>query len=276
MAVKGLHETFLPMRLEFKPSISSRFKSRSQQARVATESWFGANGYCIACIGDSLFATKPNTVVHDFTCELCQQKYELKSSLSPQNKRVPDGAYSTMIETIREGDAPSLILLRYERESAEADAAWGVVQLRAIHPVFLTELTIEARTRLRPPARRAGWQGCNIRLDRIPSDGLISLVIKKQPVNRIMVRNKFASARKFAELDTGLRGWAGLTLAIVRRLGSVFTLQQVYAIQGIAKEVFPNNSNIEAKLRQQLQLLRDLGFIEFLGRGKYAVVDPQG
>jgi len=33
------------------------------------------------------------------------------------------------------------------------------------------------------------------------------------------------------------------------------------------------NKNIEAKIRQQLQFLRDKGFIEFLGRGKYRKVN---
>ncbi|MBQ1398560.1 MAG: restriction endonuclease, partial [Clostridia bacterium] len=30
-----------------------------------------------------------------------------------------------------------------------------------------------------------------------------------------------------------------------------------------------HNNNIEAKIRQQLQILRDKGFIEFLERGHY-------
>ena len=31
----------------------------------------------------------------------------------------------------------------------------------------------------------------------------------------------------------------------------------------------PKNNNIEAKIRQQLQFLRDKGIIEFKGNGKY-------
>ena len=31
----------------------------------------------------------------------------------------------------------------------------------------------------------------------------------------------------------------------------------------------PNNHNIQAKIRQQLQRLRDANFIEFLGDGNY-------
>ena len=31
----------------------------------------------------------------------------------------------------------------------------------------------------------------------------------------------------------------------------------------------PGNNNVEAKIRQQLQFLRDKGFIEFTARGNY-------
>jgi type II restriction enzyme len=34
----------------------------------------------------------------------------------------------------------------------------------------------------------------------------------------------------------------------------------------------PNNNNIEAKIRQQLQFLRDKGFIDFSSRGIYKKV----
>jgi len=37
----------------------------------------------------------------------------------------------------------------------------------------------------------------------------------------------------------------------------------------IAAETYPNNRNVAAKLRQQLQRLRDMGLIEFLGNGVY-------
>ena len=34
-----------------------------------------------------------------------------------------------------------------------------------------------------------------------------------------------------------------------------------------------SNNNIEAKIRQQLQFLRDKGFIEFTSRGNYRKID---
>ncbi|MCI9138110.1 MAG: hypothetical protein HFH48_11245 [Lachnospiraceae bacterium] len=43
----------------------------------------------------------------------------------------------------------------------------------------------------------------------------------------------------------------------------------MYLYIEILQEKHKNNHNIEAKIRQQLQILRDKGFIEFLGRGHY-------
>ena len=34
----------------------------------------------------------------------------------------------------------------------------------------------------------------------------------------------------------------------------------------------PNNNNIQAKIRQQLQILRDKNFLKFTTRGKYEVI----
>ncbi len=35
---------------------------------------------------------------------------------------------------------------------------------------------------------------------------------------------------------------------------------------------YPNNKNVRPKIRQQLQVLRDLGLIEFEGQGKYTLL----
>lgn len=49
----------------------------------------------------------------------------------------------------------------------------------------------------------------------------------------------------------------------------VFTLQELNQFHGILKEKHPSNQHIPDKIRQQLQQLRDLGLIEFLGNGHY-------
>ena len=48
-----------------------------------------------------------------------------------------------------------------------------------------------------------------------------------------------------------------------------FSLDDVYKFESQLKLKYPNNNFIKDKIRQQLQLLRDKGIIEFLNRGLY-------
>lgn len=59
------------------------------------------------------------------------------------------------------------------------------------------------------------------------------------------------------------------TLYLVERLDETFTLNQMYAFCEELKLKHPDNNHIQDKIRQQLQFLRDKGFIEFKGRGIY-------
>jgi type II restriction enzyme len=47
----------------------------------------------------------------------------------------------------------------------------------------------------------------------------------------------------------------------------VFTLDDVYAHEASLSAHFPGNSNGRPKIRQQLRVLRDRGWLEFSGRG---------
>ena len=58
-------------------------------------------------------------------------------------------------------------------------------------------------------------------------------------------------------------------LSCVERLDTTFTLKQMYEFVKELSIKHPNNNNIEAKIRQQLQFLRDKGFVEFTSRGNY-------
>jgi Dam-replacing HTH domain len=48
-----------------------------------------------------------------------------------------------------------------------------------------------------------------------------------------------------------------------------FTLADVYAHAAALAKLHPNNAHVRDKIRQQLQVLRDLGLLEFLGSGSY-------
>ena len=174
-----------------------------------------------------------------------------------------------MMRRVQATDAPALMLLQYAHTPA-----MSVERLMAVHPVFLTPLVIEKRPPLAPTARRAGWVGCNIRLDRIPEDGKIVLIGDGVAVNRTNAREKFLQSASLSELKPEKRGWTALVLSAVRSIGKKeFDLAEVTAYERRFTDAYPNNRHIAAKVRQQLQELRDLGYIEFVdGRGRYRVL----
>jgi phosphatidylserine/phosphatidylglycerophosphate/cardiolipin synthase-like enzyme len=70
-------------------------------------------------------------------------------------------------------------------------------------------------------------------------------------------------------VDT-LSGWRLDTFNVVSEIpANLFKLKQVYACKQNLQELHPENRNVEAKIRQQLQELRDLGLIEFISKGVY-------
>lgn len=57
-----------------------------------------------------------------------------------------------------------------------------------------------------------------------------------------------------------------------KKLGNDFTLRELCSFVPYLKGRHTENNNIEAKIRQQLQLLRDRGFIDFITPGHYKIV----
>jgi type II restriction enzyme len=51
-----------------------------------------------------------------------------------------------------------------------------------------------------------------------------------------------------------------------------FGLRDMYAFEERLGALHKDNRNVRPKIRQQLQVLRDRGVLEFLGRGKYRVL----
>lgn len=67
-----------------------------------------------------------------------------------------------------------------------------------------------------------------------------------------------------------LTGWKRSVFQALTELHQdEFTLADVYRFAPRFAREYPDNENIEAKIRQQLQILRDLGLVQFLGGGHY-------
>ena len=81
---------------------------------------------------------------------------------------------------------------------------------------------------------------------------------------------KVNKADKLLVSNMNARGWLLDVLSCVERISNTcFTLSQDYAFEDELSAKHPDNNNVRAKIRQQLQLLRDRGFIEFVRPGEY-------
>ena len=190
--------------------------------------------------------------------------YELKSSKARFGRKIVNGAYSTLIERLASSTAPNLLLLRYAADLSR------VIDLTAIPSRFLAPGTVEQRPALRPGTRRAGWVGSIIRLDMIPSLGRIDMVRSEQAMDRRRVVSQWKNTEFLEESDLAARGWLVCVLDCVERIRSQeFTLDDAYEFEERLRQLFPQNRNVRPKIRQQLQVLRDNGRIEFLGKGRY-------
>jgi type II restriction enzyme len=149
---------------------------------------------------------------------------------------------------------------------------WYISNLLLIPRMFFTETIIEKRKPLSPTARRAGWVGCNILPAGIPDDGKMGIVSAGVAEPQKKVREEFNRVRGLANLPPELRGWTVDVLNAIRRLRKPeFSLHEIYQSEGQLQVAHPRNQNIRPKIRQQLQVLRDLGLLQFHGRGVYSL-----
>lgn len=66
------------------------------------------------------------------------------------------------------------------------------------------------------------------------------------------------------------RGWILDIMNCIDKIkNETFSLNEIYEFENSLKIKYPDNNHIKDKIRQQLQLLRDKGLIEFNGRGIY-------
>ncbi len=249
------------MTLSLEKYTSTDYKSSSQKARVMTEPWYLENGYCVSCL-NNLTQFENNSPVADFYCSNCKEEFELKSKKGMVSKKIVDGAYSTMINRVNSNNNPNLIFLNY-------NANFIVRDVIAIPKYFFTENIIEKRKPLSNTAKRAGWIGCNILYSEIPDIGKIFLIKNGEIVDKKIIKENWNKTKNFKIDNLEKRGWAFEVLKIVDKCKNYFTLQDIYKHKARLEEIFTKNKHIKDKLRQQLQLLRDKNYIEFLGNGKY-------
>lgn len=255
-------EKFLTMNLCFDQSLGLGYKSNSQKIRVMSESWVNDNIFCPVCGNARLSKLENNRPVADFQCPSCGEIFELKSKDGKIGRKISDGAYDTMISRITSMTNPDLLVMHY--------SSLQVVDLTVVPKFFFTPTVIEKRKPLSPTARRAGWVGCNILYGDIPEQGRIPIIENRNFRSTDRIVRDYARIKHLQTESIEGRGWLFDVLNCVNAIPTKdFYLKDIYVFADKLKHQHPDNQNIEAKIRQQLQFLRDKGMIEFLERGHY-------
>ena len=115
-------------------------------------------------------------------------------------------------------------------------------------------------------------------LTKLPEDAIIEVVTNGVPRNTSAVRDEWSKFRFLHTDKRTLGGWGAAVLLCVREMvhqtqSPVFSLDEIYMHSTNAlAEQYPNNNNVKAKIRQQLQVLRDAGILTFLTPGHYEIV----
>jgi type II restriction enzyme len=255
------------MNLLMTGELAAAYKSGSQQTRVVTEAWGENNLYCPNCSSPKLNRLSHNTKASDFICPNCKFWYQLKGQKTRIGNSVTDGAYEAMMDAIQNDRTPNFYFMHYDL------ANWSIRNLLLVPSFAFPPSAIIKRNPLALTARRAGWIGCNIALNRIPIEARISLVTERQVASEKEVREKFQRVKPLKEISVAKRGWTLEVLNIVHKLNKAeFTNDDVYAYDQELEQLHPGNKNVRPKIRQQLQNLRDAGLLIHIKDGHWRSV----
>lgn len=253
------------MDLHLDEKLGVAYHSNAQRARVITEGWTHANLFCPICGAPHLEQFKAGRPVADFYCENCGAQFEQKSfkrKKSSLPKKIAGSGYDVAMERLSSDTNPHLLIL------TQFDGKVNNLVLIPKH--FFSTSIIEKRNPTRPKGRAKEWTGCNIVLENIPESGRIYIIKDWVEENPDDVRKKYKMTLPLKTISLTSRGWLLDVLRCVEKISTrIFSLADVYAFIPVLEKKYPGNSHIKDKIRQQLQILRDKGFIEFDGRGKY-------
>jgi type II restriction enzyme len=251
------------MKLGFEEA-QAKYSSGSQRARIWTERWVSEWIYCPNCGHSKITQFPANLPVADFHCTVCGDQYELKSQKKAFGPKLADGAYATKCDRLMSSTNPNLLLLNYDLGGA------AVRNVCIVPKHFFVPDIIEKRKPLAETARRAGWVGSNILLGRIPESGRIYVVRNGDLIDKQAVLASWRRTLFLRDQKADARGWLIEVMKCVEMIGAPdFDIEAAYAFESRLQNIYPNNNNVRPKIRQQLQVLRDHGYLDFLGRGRY-------
>jgi type II restriction enzyme len=254
------------MNLLMTGQLAAGYQSGAQRARVVTEAWGENNLYCPNCSSQRLSKLRNNNKASDYRCPECSLWFQLKGQQSRLRNQICDGGFKAMMDAIRNDATPNFYFLQYEL------VTWRVKNLLLVPSFAFPPSAIVERKPLSSTARRSGWIGCNIALNRIPADARIAVVAESLAVPESEVRAQFQRLRPLRDIKSKERGWTLDVLNAVRSLcKSEFTNEDAYSLLPQLELLHPGNRHVRDKVRQQLQVLRDSGLLVHLERGRWRI-----
>jgi Dam-replacing family/Dam-replacing HTH domain len=216
------------MKLGFEETQSS-YSSGSQSARAWTEAWVSAWAYCPHCGNAKISSFPNNSPLTDFFCTSCSEEFELKSQKGKFGAKVLDGEFKIKCERLAASNNPNLLLMNYDLKSL------AVVNLFIVPKHFFVREIIEERKPLAVTARRAGWIGSRILLDRVPESGKIHIVQGGIVRAKELVLAEWQKTLFLRNESPETRGWLLDVMNCVESLGKRdFTLDEIYAFERIS------------------------------------------
>lgn len=251
------------MDLQLNNQLGDSYRNRTQKMRVITENWVEKNMYCPICGKTDLCQYTANKPVADFYCGDCMNDFELKSKIRNQlGSIINDGAYDTMIKRLKDFNNPNFLFLTHKSNL--------INNFMLIPNHYFVPAIIIRRNPLGAHARRAGWVGCNIDISDIPQTGKIFIIKDGVVVDKKKVLDDYARTKSLVTNNMESRGWLMDVLLCIERMKSQeFTIAEMYEFEDELQMKHIDNNNVKAKIRQQLQILRDKGFVRFVNRGEY-------
>ncbi len=254
------------MNLTFQTSLSTSYKNNSQKIRVMSEKWTLKNWFCPNC-GGKLSGQKNNKKVSDFLCKKCLEDFEQKASKNKFKWKTIAGEYNTYIEKLKEKDKPNFFFLHY------IDKKYLVEDFFVVPKYFFVPEIIEKRAKWLK--NRPNYYMCSILFWKIPNSWKIYYIEDWKEISKEKILEKWQKTAFLKEIKQIKSKWWILDIMnIVESLNKQkFSLNEVYAFEKDLEKLHPENKNIKAKIRQQLQFLRDKWYLKFLEkRGNYKVL----
>ncbi len=239
------------------------YHNNSQKIRILSENWVGDNIFCPNC-GQSIKRYKNNKPASDFYCSKCFEDFELKSKMGKSfGKIVPDGKYKTMIDRIVSQNGPNFFFLNYDKSN------YAIINFFATPSyMFVPDMILKRKKGI---LRRPTYFMCSIDISAIPNSGKIYYIKNGIKLNKNQIIDSWHKITFLKQSkNMYLKGWLIDIMNCIDKLKKeTFSLNDIYSFENYLKIKHPSNNNIKAKIRQQLQILRDRGYLKFISRGKY-------